>query len=777
MHMEDYFDLNQQTYDWCARAFDQVRKVLGVRIKMHHERQQIDHGEIFLFNHFARMETFIPQYLIYQETGHFCRSIAASEFFAKNDRFAEALRDLGVVPNNHPNLMSLLARDILRGRKIVVFPEGGMVKDRQVVDERGRYSVYSRHAMARRKHHTGAARLATGLQIFRYAVLWRATRRDDAVLARWQQALGFSSIDELIAAARRAVTIVPANITFYPLRISDNILRRSAEMLTGGLSKRAIDELVVEGNILLKATDMDINLGSSFRVDETLSWYERPLLHYLAREIEDLDSVFDIDYLNRHILRRGATRGTHTAINRIRDRYMRAIYQAAAVNLSHLASSIILAQVESGVTAMPEQAFRQALYLSIKRLQNHREVRLHRGLCDPERYQPVLEAAPSALSEFLDSAEHAALIERSAATLTFKDKLVADHGFDEIRLENPVEVYANEVAPLEVVGNAVSAALVTGATLSAHDLARELFDDELKALEWDRELYRQRKHYEINARETATADSSPFLFQPAAARTLGVVLVHGFLASPAEVRAFGHKLAAAGYPVVGVRLKGHGTSPWDLRERSWKDWLASVTRGVRIMQGLAARFAIVGFSTGGSLGLIAAAAQPAQLAGAVAICAPLKFRNKNMRFVPLMHGANSIVRWLSSYEGVMPFRPNESEHPHINYRNMPLRGLYELTRVVNQLEDALPALRCPVCIVQATADRVVDPESANLIHAELGSARKELYWVEANRHGILNEDIGATHGHILDFLASLEPAAQAGSNPHAAITASAALPR
>ena len=62
-------ELNPQVYDWCARVFDQVRKVLAVNIKMHHDRHQIRDGNIFLFNHFARMETFIPQYLIYRETG------------------------------------------------------------------------------------------------------------------------------------------------------------------------------------------------------------------------------------------------------------------------------------------------------------------------------------------------------------------------------------------------------------------------------------------------------------------------------------------------------------------------------------------------------------------------------------------------------------------------------------------------------------------------------------------------------------------------------------
>ena len=70
---------------------------------------------------------------------------------------------------------------------------------------------------------------------------------------------------------------------------------------------------------------------------------------------------------------------------------------------------------------------------------------------------------------------------------------------------------------------------------------------------------------------------------------LGVVLVHGFLASPAELKAFGERLAALGHPVIGVRLSGHGTSPWDLRDRNWQSWLDSVWRGYRIMSHIAQR--------------------------------------------------------------------------------------------------------------------------------------------------------------------------------------------
>ena len=81
--MDDWieYEINPATYEWTSRLFTLLRKVLAVNLKLHHRDAQVEDGDIFLFNHFARFETFIPQYLIFMESGHYCRSIAAGEFF------------------------------------------------------------------------------------------------------------------------------------------------------------------------------------------------------------------------------------------------------------------------------------------------------------------------------------------------------------------------------------------------------------------------------------------------------------------------------------------------------------------------------------------------------------------------------------------------------------------------------------------------------------------------------------------------------------------------
>ena len=62
-------EISPGAYQWTSRLFDLLRKFLKVNVRLHHDEGQLERGDIFVFNHFARFETFIPQYLIYKECG------------------------------------------------------------------------------------------------------------------------------------------------------------------------------------------------------------------------------------------------------------------------------------------------------------------------------------------------------------------------------------------------------------------------------------------------------------------------------------------------------------------------------------------------------------------------------------------------------------------------------------------------------------------------------------------------------------------------------------
>ncbi|HSS63307.1 MAG TPA: alpha/beta fold hydrolase, partial [Gammaproteobacteria bacterium] len=404
-----------------------------------------------------------------------------------------------------------------------------------------------------------------------------------------------------------------------------------------------------------------------------------------------------------------------------------------------------------------KQKFHLLLYLCVKRAQRESSLHLHESIRNPEIYGCLPDGICSGLDQFVKMATSMRLLVDDGDDYRFLKKLDMEHTFDSIRLENLVEVYANEVAPLKGARIVVRDAMREVDRIPKEEVASLRFDDMRISHVWDKAVFSAPQYQAINARETATESAEPFLLLPKTPSKIGVVLVHGFLASPAEVRWVGEKLAEAGHSVVGVRLKGHGTSPWDLRERSFRDWLESLREGCRVMAGFRERFCIVGFSTGGALALLHAA-ESKSLAGVAAVSVPIIFGNKNMRFVPLVHGANRLVRAISPVEGVMPFRPNQSEHPHINYYHMPIRGLYELRLLRDELRRRLNEVRCSVLLLQGDKDPVVDPRSMGKLRDLLSSAKVEAKMISSKRHGILYEDIGGTFDTVLDYVTRLDGA-------------------
>ena len=749
--------ISDSRYRWTARLFTMLERLLSVNLKLHGE-EQIEGGQIFLFNHFARFETFIPQYFIYRESGAYTRSIASSEFFAPDDAFSDYLLSVGAVPNRLPGLLPFLASEALKGRKVVVFPEGGIVKDRRVVDEQGRYAVYSRTAELRRKHHSGAAVLALGLDLFRQTVLDAQRRGESARLEQLAESVQMQT-DALLLRCAAPINVVPSNITFYPIRVGENLLSKGAELISRGVSRRLSEELLIEGNILLENTDMDIRLGQAVQVHGYWRWWERSLLKRVVRRINTIDEAFDIQTTKGPAVNRALALCMRRETARIRDDYMHRMYMAVSVNLSHLASALILSLVDNGEGEISCASFQKLLYRFVKAVQSTPDVILHRSLQIPDRYVGLLHGQCEGLDLLLATATRMQLLTSADGVYSFHSKLRDEHHFDVIRLENLVEVYANEIAPLHRVRRALVQLLRQRDDHDQKALAMQQVDDELLAYHYERAQYDKPEHAAINAQQTMTEDGAPKLLDGDGCHAVGIVLVHGFLASPAELKALAEELQASGHTVYLVRLKGHGTSPWDLRERSYEDWFGCVRRGIEIIQGLCEKVAVVGFSTGGSLALYAAGQAggpliPA-LAGVCAISVPVRFKNPKMRFVPFVHGANRLVRSLSLMDGVKVFVENDAENPHVNYRHVPMRGLNELRRLVDEMRECLPKISCPVCLIQGTNDPVVMPDSIETLREALAQTTVSAHYVEADRHGIVYSDVGNTRALIREFIASL----------------------
>ena len=268
--------INEALYQWCVRGFSLLRRRLGINIAVHDEGQLLETGQIFLFNHFARFETIIPQYFIHQATGAYCRCVAAPELFAGSERFAKFLWSCGAIPSNHPGLLPFLAAEILRGRKVIIFPEGSMIKDRQIAAAPPSGLPPSRGPAS--AHRQAPRRLLWSWKVFKKRILSVHEAGDLERLGRWVTALGLPGQDAIIAAASKPTEIVPANITFFPIHTGDNFLRKAAEFFSLDIGEKAKEELLVEGNLLLRYTDMDIRFGQPIHPDVAWKLTDRLVL-------------------------------------------------------------------------------------------------------------------------------------------------------------------------------------------------------------------------------------------------------------------------------------------------------------------------------------------------------------------------------------------------------------------------------------------------------------------------------------------------------------------
>jgi esterase/lipase len=686
--------------------------------------------------------------------------VAHRELFEGNGRLARFLSENGAVPHDHPQLFPMLAAEILRGRKVVIFPEGRLVRDRRVMDAEGHLGIFSDRDKVFRPLHRGGGALGVVVDMLKTRLRQLDADATRAEFESWARGLELSP-EALRAAILKPTVLVPATITYFPIRTVDNFMSKIARLVSRTMPRAVLNEMILQGNMLLRNTDMDILLGQGIDVARQMPLWQSLLLERGLGGIDTVEKLFALKDDPQGWSERLLAQVVERATDAVRDLYMERIYAGIMVNQSHLAASLLMELLKRGRMRVEKAYFHRALYLAVKAIQNSEGLHLHRSLLEPGRYRGVLDGTNPDFMVFVDACARAGLLAVTRDHYVLSHKLTDEVDFMKDRLANLVRLYANEAMPLPGVREVVATALEEAADVNARTLARLLFDDERRSYLARKAFFAKPRFKDINDKESIGQSGNagePYLLMPSRlvpARNLAVVLVHGFRASPAQLRGFGEKLAANGYLVVGVRLAGHGTSPWDLHRRTWGEWVESLARGFRIARMLSGRVALVGFSTGAALSLYYAAQKPEGLAGVVSVAAPLAVRDRNVSLVPWVSKLNRLVSGITGNDGVVPFYKNEPDEPEVSYRALPVQAVQQLVELMAALKGELPKLAAPTLVMQADRDPVVSAESAERIYGLLGSTDKALKVVPATVHGILNGNVGVTQETVLGFLKKL----------------------
>jgi esterase/lipase len=230
-----------------------------------------------------------------------------------------------------------------------------------------------------------------------------------------------------------------------------------------------------------------------------------------------------------------------------------------------------------------------------------------------------------------------------------------------------------------------------------------------------------------------------FLYAPQS--DVGVLLIHGLMAAPEEVREWANFLYAKGLTVYAPRLSGHGTSSKDLSVRSYHDWLDSVDRGHAILKTCCKKILVAGFSTGAGLALQSAILKPHDFEAVITVSAPLKFKSFSSRFAELLNGFNHFCDFIGVDNRARKFVKNDADNPHINYLLCPVSSFVQVKKLMRNVRQSLSEIDIPVLVIQAKNDPKVAPESGPMIFQHLGSDKKHFAWVDYHMHGIVRGGI------------------------------------
>lgn len=707
-------------------AMDTIFKASGTDIRLHGTELVPDQPVLYVVNHFTRMETFLMPYIIRKKIGKYPISLADSSFFS--GKMGEFMDRVGAISTADRNRNAILIGALLTdSHPVIIFPEGQMIKDKKII-EKGKFMVYN--TGIRRPPHTGAARIALLSQFMREKIRRCRELNDAEKLAQYAAAYGFDPADADRITGKETF-IVPVNLTYYPVRARDNAINKVVGRFVKDMSARFREELQVEGTMVMEGVDIDINFGRPISAREYLHADTRigemladGACYLSAEEAKRLSALAPLDLKMMH-------------------EYMTSIYGMTTVNHDHI-FSYILTRLRKG--RISEDDFKNRAFLAIDIMRRSGITNYHTSL-QKKQFYLLTDDYHEKYANFVESAAADGLITvRDGIIHKNRGRFTRAYDFHTIRKDNIMEVLRNEIEPLTDLTRALDRICITPAWWIRRTIVRRF-------IELDRRLFEEdyRKHY-LKGETKPEEIGRPFFLKRFFSRR-GIILVHGYMAAPEEIRPLADYLWRKGYNVYGPRLRGHGTAPEDLASRNWEKWYDSVGRAYIIMKNCMKSIAIGGFSTGAGIALLQAANKPGRFRGVISINAPLKLQNITSRLSSAVVMWNNFLSRMRIRKGKMDFVTNEPENPHINYFRNPVAGVNELGRLMKVVEERLPLVRDPALIMQGSDDPVVNPVSGLEIFDRLGTERKELIRIYARHHGIIRgREFEEVKARSLEFL-------------------------
>jgi len=210
---------------------------------------------------------------------------------------------------------------------------------------------------------------------------------------------------------------------------------------------------------------------------------------------------------------------------------------------------------------------------------------------------------------------------------------------------------------------------------------------------------------------------------------IGILMIHGFTGSPVELYPMGEYLAQQGFTVLGVRLAGHGTTPEELAQTGWPDWVASAREGLERLRAGCERVYVVGYSLGGLITLHLASRY--FMDGAALLATPLYNKDWRQTLVPL---ARPFIRFVPT-DG--PESPDSEVRARFwSYNRWPVSAIHQVLKFMKQTRRELHQVSVPLLILHGDLDQTVPPDCPQEIYDRTASTDKAVMRFANSTHSL-----------------------------------------
>lgn len=705
-----------KTFRYAALALRILEKILGSRFSVTGVEKLPKHPVMFVANHFTRAETFFVPYLIYKNTGRQVRCLADSGLY--HGVLGRFLESVGTISTKNPNRDNIILKDLISGDyDWMIYPEGSMVKSKEIKNEKG-FVNYTPSRVG--PIRTGSAVLALKSELYRNDLNEAFLQNEIDILKNLEESFGVSYKNYF---KEINTHIVPLNITYYPLRPGKNYLQKIVTRLFKNIPQQVAEELEIEGNLLLGA-DININFGEPLSVGDYIK-SARGLIYQIPIIKSETKANFILRYFR----------------TRLTNDFMNKIYSDIKVNLDHVFIAVLnhVSEAEIKISRL-----KRIIYLSAVMIQKCNKYRIHSSIFEENLFKIFIDEPHEEFdSVFALAKKQGLIVEVESNKIIINKKLFEKkYDFHEIRRENSLQVIANEFSLLDTATSIIK----RNSAIPDDQLRKKVFHE---IYQRDLEIYNS--DYGIFFDEKFSKDKSvgsPFFLESRSKtstkiKKTGILLCHGYKSAPREVAPLAEFINGFGFRVYAPRLRGHGTAPINLKDTTWEEWYYSMQRGYAALQNICTKIIIIGFSTGGLLGLLSCAKKNhpnKKISRVVSINAAIKLLDIKARMVPGINIWNEMLEKLHIKKGQYEYVDDVPENPQINYSRNYLKAVEQLKNLMEVCEKNLKEISVKALIIQADKDPIVNPISGKIIYDKIHSAEKFLSEVDFSNHVIINCD-------------------------------------